>query len=191
MHLRFRSFGRTLLLAGGFNTLALLGFSQSAVVPHHVPTRDTDSRRRTLQDEASAAAAATSAPVTGTFVSKFTVKLVTPVPSGGELACSLNATTDEINTTTGTVSNEIEEIASVKATVNGSTATCTVTLPYSWYLSSPSTDTVELSYNLQILSSTTSTAGTVRYSSQFVPGAGSIKVPASGSTTTYTISATL
>jgi hypothetical protein len=39
----------------------------------------------------------------------------------------------------------LTESASVKATVSEATAKCTVTIPYSWALKSPSTDSVSLS----------------------------------------------
>jgi hypothetical protein len=90
------------------------------------------------------------------------------------------------------LTNEIFETASTKATVSGSTATCTVNLPYSWYLTMSSADTAALSYTLEIANASAPLANPQsRYSSQFVPGAGAIKVPANGTTTTYTISATL
>jgi hypothetical protein len=143
-------------------------------------------------DAQAAAAAAVTTPTTGTFVAKFTIKLVSAVPSGSEVECVLDADTEDINDSTYTVNNSIAESASGKATVSGSTATCTATLPYSWYLLYPTTDTVELTYQLYILSPTaTNQTAISRVSDQYVPGAGAIKVPATGTTTTYTISATL
>ena len=174
---------------------ALPAISQSVIpaAPGRLPsTIPTSPIKRTVNDETAAATAAASAPVTGTFVAKFTIKLATAVPSGDSVLCTLGAGLIDENHTTFTVNNEIEESKSMKATVSGSTATCTVSLPYSWYLSSPSTDTVSLNYQLSIVSSTAvNELGVARTSYQYVPGAGSIKVPSSGTTTTYTISATI
>lgn len=148
--------------------------------------------KREVSDEASATAAATAVATTGTLVAKFTMKLVTPVPSGGEVLCGLNASVQDENTSTYTFANQIFESASTKAAVSGSTATCTVTIPYSWFLTYASTDTVQLTYMLYVLNGTATTqANEARSSSQYVPGAGAIRVPANGATTTYTISATL
>ena len=168
--------------------------AQSATFPHP-PTPATAAQpqsRRLVSDEVSAAAAAAATPVAGTLVAKFTIKLVTAVPSGSEVLCGLTATVTDENTTTYAIANEIYENASTKATVSGTTATCTVIIPYSWYLTNGSTDTADLSYTLSIVSPTaTNDSGQNRYSNQYVPGAGAISIPANGATTTYTISATL
>ncbi len=80
------------------------------------------------------------APTTGTFVFNFTITIASKNLGGDTILCSANADTFE---TTGL---SAEESASVKATVTGSTAKCTVTIPYSWPLKSASSDTVSLSY---------------------------------------------
>ena len=148
-------------------------------------------QKRTVTDENANPAAAPTA-TNGTFVANFTVKLVTPVPSGYQVQCYLYATVIEESATTGTISNEIEDTAGVKATVSGSTATCSVKVPYAWYLSTPSSDTVGLTYYLYIENaSAVNGTGEARSSSQYVPGAGAIKVPANNATTTYSIAATL
>ncbi len=145
--------------------------------------------QRTVADEN---ANATPAATNGTLVARFTVKLVTPVPSGHQVQCGLTASVDDENKSTYTIDNHIYDTASTKASVSGSTATCTVTIPYSWYLSNLSTDTVQLTYSLYILNaSATNGSGEARTSSQFVPGAGAIKVPANNATTTFNIAATL
>lgn len=175
------------------SVLAVPAFAQNATAKPAKPEPDTaTTRKRTVVDEAAAITAATVTPTTGTFVAKFTIKLATAVPSGSEVLCALNTSVVEDNTTTYTVNNEIYDTKTAKATVSGSTATCSISLPYSWYLSTPSSDTASLTYYLYIINSTaTNQAGETRTSSQFVPGAGAIKIPANGSTTTYTISATI
>lgn len=86
-------------------------------------------QKRAVTDEHAKPAAAPTA-TNGTLAANFTIKLVTPVPSGYQVQCYLYATVIEENTTTGTINNEIEDTAGVKATVSGSTVTCSVKVPY-------------------------------------------------------------
>jgi hypothetical protein len=61
-----------------------------------------------------------------------------------------------------------------------------VTIPYSWSLPSITTDMVSLGYSISAVNA--ATVGVARLSSHSLP---SINVPASGSTTTQDISATI
>jgi hypothetical protein len=146
---------------------------------------------RVVADENVPAAAIT--PTTGKLVVSFTVKLVTPLPAGGSLLCSVFASVLETTSSPPFgISAEITEEASTKATVAGSTATCKVSIPYSWNLTHASTDTASLQYSLVMVSSTVSTATLARSSSQnVVPGAGAIKVPANGMTSNFAVAATI
>jgi hypothetical protein len=63
---------------------------------------------------------------TGKFVYSFTITVSSTIPKGDMIQCFANAYTD--NDTRDTY---LEEEGASFATVNGSTATCTVTLPYS------------------------------------------------------------
>lgn len=122
---------------------------------------------------------------TGTFSFDITVKLVTPVASGHELACTAGASVDDLSGTGFYI-----ESASAVAKVTGSSATCTVSIPYSWSLSDGATDSVSLSYDLEIVPTTTNAAlafTSRTHSSELAP----IKVPATGVTTAVPISATL
>ena len=122
---------------------------------------------------------------TGTLSYDVTVKLVTPVASGQELVCSATALVEDVGGT-----GYYEETASTTAKVSGSTATCTVLIPYSWSLADGATDTVGISYSLEILPTTSSAAlaFTSRdHTSELAP----IKVPATGTTTAIPISATI
>ncbi len=127
---------------------------------------------------------------TGTFEFNFTIDLVTAVPSGQEVECDANAELVDLPTTGG-FENVITEEASVKATVKGSTATCTVKIPYSWPLESGPDDSVSFNYGISIIpTSVTSESGLVqtrRSSQELAPTA----VPKSGTTTTKTIDATI
>ena len=137
------------------------------------------------------AAAAAIIPTTGKLVVAFTIKLVTPVPTGGSLFCIVIAAVSDVSTTFQ-LNNQISEEATTKATVSGGTATCTVTIPYSWNLTNAAKDTVDLQYDLEMAGPVTSPGFLTRTSSQFVvPGAGAIKVPANGATSSFKVAATI
>jgi hypothetical protein len=123
------------------------------------------------------------APTTGTFVFNFTITIASKNLGGDTVLCSADATTFD---TTGLSATES---ASVKATVSGSAAKCTVTIPYSWPLKTPASDSVTLSYSVEAVNTSTTTGGQpTRSSFQSLP---TIKVPASGATTTETIASTI
>ncbi|MGA7931089.1 MAG: hypothetical protein WCA20_34485, partial [Candidatus Sulfotelmatobacter sp.] len=91
-----------------------------------------------------------------------------------------------------------EHGSGVAKLVSGTTYSCTVTLPYSWLLSSASSDKISRSYTANInygyqLTATNGADSAVepisaRESDQSIP---SISVPASGATATEDISVTL
>ncbi len=136
--------------------------------------------------ETSPEPAATSKTYTGTI--KFTIDttLKTPVAAGQELLCSASA--DVEDAASGAF---YEENASEPAVVSGSTATCIVNLPYSWLLEDGAADPVQVSYELIILPSSSSSA--TQYSSRdhsaTLPSLAA--VPGIGATTTISIGATI
>jgi hypothetical protein len=131
-------------------------------------------------------------PTTGTLVFNFTITLKSPLPKNGILVCSAAGAVIEAG-----FSADEGEFGFAKLQ-SGNTYSCSVSMPYSWLLNSPSTDKIILSYKAEILeavqitatngtgTSVTSTSG--RFSSQTIA---SIKVPANGATTTETVSVTL
>jgi len=138
---------------------------------------------------------ATTAPVTGTIELVMTITLKTPVPTGGKVACGSSVSASSISLTTAQVTT-YEESASVLATVSGATATCTVNIPYSWLIP-PTSSTVQNSlvgsYTAEIVgpSSTTVvlTSPFARLSSsEFLT---SKTIPASGTTSKFTVAVTL
>lgn len=171
-------------------SLSVSAQSTARTLPGHLGNQSADSNlQRSVGDENLSAAVSTT--YTGTIQLTISAHLVTPVPSGGAVICSLGASVIDISTT-GTIDNEVSEEAETKATVSGSTATCLVKIPYSWYLPNVSHDTVSLGYSISIIGSTTSVTGVLtRSSSGLIPGAPSIKVPANGATTSFTVSTTL
>ena len=77
----------------------------------------------------------------GKFVFNFTITVSSTLASTAKILCEASASTEDAATL-----NFITETASVTATRSGSTATCTVTIPYSWNLTSSSSDKVSLTY---------------------------------------------
>jgi hypothetical protein len=125
------------------------------------------------------------APTTGTLVFNFTISIKSTNLGSDTIACTANASTNEL--ANGFLASES---ASVKATVRGSTATCKVTIPYSWPLKTPAIDTVSLDYTVGAVGAGTATVLGLpnRDSLQSLP---SIKVPLTGATTTETINSTI
>jgi hypothetical protein len=141
--------------------------------------------------------AATTAPTTGTLevVAKITLK--TPLPKGGTIICGASFIASSFSTTAISATS-YEESADVLAVVSGSTATCTLKLPYSWVLPPPSStvqDSLSGSLSVQMfqpVSSTTTTAieaALVRGNAQ--PIVSATKFPANGATTIYNLNVTL
>ncbi len=122
---------------------------------------------------------------TGKLVANFTITVDSTIASTGKIACELDAETEDAAT-----GNFIEESAA-SAVTRGSATTvaCSVHIPYSWKLGSASSDTISMNYTIS--SPVEISAATAEYplrsSSQSI---GTIKVPASGTTTTETIAVT-
>jgi hypothetical protein len=159
------------------------------------PNQETSKYTLALGDENTAAAAATASTYTGTFVADFTIRMVTPVPSGGGVFCSLSASVADFDTSTFMLYNSIAETETGTGTVSGSSAHCQAKIPYSWNLVQGSTDIVVL-YCILYSVGPASSAPTVvripiRESVRFIPGARSINVPPTGTLTTFSISTIL
>jgi hypothetical protein len=123
-------------------------------------------------------------PTTGTFIFTFTITLGETIPSSDKIGCTANA-----NFIEKASENQIAESAGQLATRSGSTAICTVTMPYSWNLATPGSDKVNLSYDIEAPVETGGNAVLrLRSSRQTI---GIIAVPANGSTTNETITTTI
>jgi hypothetical protein len=134
--------------------------------------------------DASEAPALAAASTGGKFVFNFTINVAATISATAKIGCIATATVTEAATL-----NFITEQAGALATRSGSTATCTVNIPYSWTLNSASTDTVSLTYSIQApAEAAVSASFPNRTSTHSLP---SIKVPANGATTTETITATI
>jgi len=190
-------------LSGAVLSIACAAFSLPAVAQvdvHTLPGRGgiqlnaPAKHPRTVGDENTAISAATSGSTfTGTISLGFTIRLATPVPSGGSVLCSLTAAITD--TSASGTDGVFSEIDTATATISGSTATCTAKIPYSWFLVDSSTDVIDLGYSVVMVGPstaiTTAAGVSVRESSGDIPGAASIKVPATGSLTFFHVAPTL
>jgi hypothetical protein len=121
----------------------------------------------------------------GKFVFNFTITVDATIASTAKIECLATALVED--NVTGGSPNIITEEAAVVATRSGTTATCTVNIPYSWSLVTGSTDKVNLGYTIQAPSEVAATAALpARISSQ--QNFASISIPTG--TTTETITAT-
>ncbi len=123
-------------------------------------------------------------PQTGTIVVNFTITIKSVIPATTPINCSVEASVAEISA--GGV-NLISDGATVAATRTGSTAKCTVTIPYSWMVSNSATARLSLTYSL--VASKTGTTGLLSRSS--IGSIASIPVPANSATTTQTVNTVL
>ncbi len=119
----------------------------------------------------------------GKLVFNFTITVSSTLPAADVITCSAGATLIDLGA--GIV---ILEDATSKATRTGATATCAVTIPYSWGLTTASTDKMSLNYIISGGGTTAATALPSRLSSQ---GLGNFAIPANGVTSTFTVKATI
>jgi hypothetical protein len=124
----------------------------------------------------------------GTFLFKITITIKSTNLSTDTIGCSAGLSVIDQNPTTFVVTGTWEEGASVAAVKSGSTATCTVTIPYSWSLANGSSDMVNLDYVIEVPASASNPPLPNRVNSHSLA---SMHVPANGTTTTVTVAATI
>jgi hypothetical protein len=135
---------------------------------------------RAIQSEESRAAIT---PTTGKFVFNVTITVSSALPTSAVIVCEVVG--GVADATSGEFSNDVV----VTATRSGNTASCPVTVNYSWDLASPTKDTVE--FDLTV-TATTGTVGGENFSQEtFIAPAVTAKVPANGATTTETVATTI
>jgi hypothetical protein len=88
-------------------------------------------------------AAPAAAPTTGKFVFTFTITVASVVPTNGVVTCGAAATVSEAG-------QNIQQTGSGIATISAGKGTCKVIMPYSWQLATPASDTVSLSYHVDL-----------------------------------------
>jgi hypothetical protein len=114
--------------------------------------------------------------VTGTVVFTVTATLNPAIPAGAKIECSAKAS---VGSEPSLSSNSHQ--AQVMARRSGKTATCTVNIPYTWTLTSPSGDTLQMDVDMTAL---IGTSGTLPNSDAVWSDSLWIPLPPSGSTTT-------
>jgi hypothetical protein len=135
----------------------------------------------------------TPAPVAGTIEVTFTVTLKTALPTGSQLAFFVDLSANSINSGTGKSVTYHEQSTVYAKTTSATTATCTVSIPYSWALPADSTTVRnDLEGTYQVIGSSASggLAGSERSSGGtfLVP---TNTFPATGATTKYSVPVTL
>jgi hypothetical protein len=135
-------------------------------------------------------------PVTGTtgkFVFTFTITVSSALPKNGVITCHGHASVGENSS-----GQLILQDAGGIATLSNGKWTCVATMPYSWNLTTPTSDTVSLSYGVSMdyglqVTATNGTAVVVVpvNVNKVTQNLKSIPVPLNGSTTTEAITATI
>jgi hypothetical protein len=128
-------------------------------------------------------AAASITPTTGTFVFNVTITVSSKLPTTAVISCGVSGGVDD--TLTGFFSNYVE----IAAKRTGNTATCTLTVPYSWDLGQPTKDVVDMDLSVDASAGSYGTSG--YYQEDFSAPAITMAVPANGATTTKNISTTI
>jgi hypothetical protein len=126
---------------------------------------------------------ATITPTSGKFVFNVTITVSSALPTTAVISCGVNGFVDDL--LTGDFSNFVE----VTAKRTGNTATCTLTVPYEWYLGQPTKDIVEMDLTVDATAGITGTTGF--YEETFSTPAITMAVPVTGTTTTKTITTTI
>jgi hypothetical protein len=137
--------------------------------------------RSLTQREPRSAADAAITPTTGTFVFNVTITVSSTAPKG-PISCFVSASVDDPKE--GGFTNYV----AVPATVTGTTATCKLTIPYEWYLDTPSADKVYLDLSVSTVSATTKEDYSEGFSAPLLTLS---SVPPSGTTTTETYTTTI
>ena len=165
-----------------------VGAQNPRAVPGHITAGTTNRAPMVVEDNLDLALASLT-----TFGGTFTFKIAITVKStnlgSDAIICGAGTVVDDINLTTGMNSGSYIEEASILATRSGSTATCTVNIPYSWGLANGSTDNVSLFYTINATTQTVGSFGVPSRGNQHFLA--SIKVPANGTTTTTNFAATI
>jgi len=171
--MRFRS----IVLCATAAAFGCAGWGQSihGNLPHHNLTTGRFTIERDSVDPET-----TFTTYTGEIVFKLTVTIKSSISTSTAIYCLGDA---DVSDTSGVYH---DEEAVVVAARSGSSATCTVTVPYSWALSDASSDAVSLEYSVIAGNATTE-----QFDRASDHGLVSIKVPANGATTTETEAVTI
>jgi hypothetical protein len=118
----------------------------------------------------------------GTWNINLTLEVYTKPASGDIIVCEATLDVNDTYPSFG-----FEETGTAQATVSGTAGSCNVSIPYLWYLSTPTKDMVTVSYTVSLFHmftiGTVTTANISRVSSHIIEV---VAIPANGSTTTTT-----
>jgi hypothetical protein len=180
-------------------SLALAGSSASAQSPFNphkkvLGYQDESGNFHPLARVVPDASGATT--YTGTIDVTFDITIKSSFPSGTKIYCSVDLTVESAGSTTFADDTAYEESGLGVASGTSGTSTCTVKIPYSWVLATPSktvVDAFSASYSVVAISSSSPTVLTETVGERTVSGTivGEAKVPAPGALTKYTVAATL
>jgi len=182
-------------IAGSTSAVAQFGSAQ------HKKTIGYQDENGVFHPLAHAVPDAATPPTIGKYEITFDITLASTFPKGAVIGCEIIIdNVNEVVTTTPPYAVEIgyEEVATGSVSANGSHATCTASMPYSWAIpAAPKvgklTSTVSGSYSVSAYNpSTTITVSTIEglrsvSSALAIPAT----VPKDGTTTTLTVDATL
>lgn len=132
----------------------------------------------------SAEAAAAITPTTGTVVFTVTIQVSSAIPTTAPITCALNGGVNDPSTGFWTFN-----FSKTATRVSTTSASCTLTMPYSVDLGTPSTDTLSLDLSVGVSFGTFGTAGF--YEEFNTMPALTMHVPANGTHTTKTITTTI
>jgi hypothetical protein len=102
----------------------------------------------------------------GTYVITLTITISSNIPTSDVIACNGSTGIDDEG------GGDFNDEAAAVATRNGSTATCKIVIPYSWFLTNPGTDSVSIDYGVEAFQTFTvgsaNQVSTIRSTSRFV-----------------------
>jgi hypothetical protein len=125
----------------------------------------------------------TASTVTGTLSFTYNITLKSGFPDTTAIRCSATASTRDENYSETSIYYDIK---SALATRSGSTATCKVSIPYSWLLANPASTMLSMDYTVTAIPA--SENGVSRH---HMGNLATITVPTNGTTTFRTINVTL
>jgi hypothetical protein len=186
--MRLQSFTNFALLALGVAVVSSIPASSQSSTAHKKVFGYQDSVTGEFRSAVRVAPDATVTPTTGTDTLTLTITLKTPLPKGGSIVCNSSLSAYAIYST-GLTSTYEEEGASV-ATVSGTTATCTVNIPFSWSITAGAEEeNYSGNYIVEMLSASGALPGIVRSSTGTYVSA--TKIPATGTASKYAVAVTL
>jgi len=125
--------------------------------PHHRVLGYQDSATGTFHPLMKAEPDTSISPSHGTIRLTINIQIKSTFPSGTNLFCTASVAAISTNLSPYSVAAEYEELASSPATVSGSIATCTVSIPYYWVIPPASTtvlDAITGSYTVEAINPT-------------------------------------